>query len=161
MEINEKRFNKGNESGRTLIRHSLKELGCGRSILVDKDGVVICGNDVYRIAKELGKKVVVIETDGDILVAVKRTDISAYDKKGMEIALVDNLCEEKNSNWDADELIRCMNDDFSFDPRKWGAHSCLVKELDLDSLLKENVQTIQKKTPTKSCDTNLQLTLFD
>lgn len=161
METNKKRFNRGTRFGDGLIRHSIQELGCGRSILVDKDGIVLCGNDVYRIAKELGKKIIVVETDGDVLVVVKRTDLCAKDKKGMEIALVDNLSQEKNLEWNADELINCMNEDLSFDPRKWGGHSCLVKELDLESLLKENVRTVQKKAPSKNHDNNLQLTLFD
>lgn len=161
METNKKRFNKGTRFGDGLIRHSIQELGCGRSILVDKDGIVLCGNDVYRIAKELGKKMVVIETDGDVLVVVKRKDLSVKEKKGMEMSLVDNLSQEKNLDWETDAIINCMDDDFSFDPRKWGGHSCLIKELDLESLLKENVQTVQKKAPTKSRADSFQPTLFD
>ena len=36
--------NKGTERGKELLDQSIKELGAGRSILVDKDGHVIAGN---------------------------------------------------------------------------------------------------------------------
>ena len=62
VELNKNRFNKGTNYGRGLLEHSLRELGCGRSILTDKNGVVLCGNDVYDIATRLGKKIITIET---------------------------------------------------------------------------------------------------
>lgn len=161
METNKKRFNKGTRFGDGLIRHSIQELGCGRSILVDKDGVVLCGNDVYRIAKELGKKIIVVETDGDVLVAVKRTDLSASDKKGMEIALVDNLSQEKNLEWDTDAVLSSVEDVLSFDPRKWGGHECLVRELKLENLFKEDVVPNTKKADDSVFVANRQLLLFD
>ena len=36
-------FNKGNEQGQQLMERSFKELGAGRSILLDRNGNIIAG----------------------------------------------------------------------------------------------------------------------
>lgn len=161
MEINKNRFNRGTNYGRGLLEHSLRELGCGRSILTDKNGVILCGNDVYDIATRLGKKVVTIETDGDVLVAVKRMDVDANEKIGKELALVDNLSQEKNLDWDADKLHESMEKDFSFDPRNWGGYECLVKELDLAQFFSESTDKQDKGTNNDIFKKENQLSLFD
>lgn len=161
MEINEKRFNRGTRYGRDMIRHSLRELGCGRSVLCDKDGVILCGNEVYRTALELGKKIVTIETDGDVLVCVKRTDVSFSDKKGKELSLVDNLSCEKNLDWDADVVLSAMDDDLSFDPRNWGGHGCMIKDLDLGQLFKDGSPLKETRTDGDESFDFQQLCLFD
>ena len=158
---NPRRFNKGGNQMR-LLSSSIKQLGFGRSILIDRDGTVICGNDVYDVAMSLGKKVVVVETDGDVLVAVRRTDLSATDPRAMELQLVDNLIQEKNLEWDTDEILRTMQEKLSFDPRKWGGHSCLVKELDLTELLKDGVKVKDKTSKSDEVEKmDRQLSLFD
>lgn len=98
-------FNKGTEAGRKLMERSFTELGAGRSILVDKDGRIIAGNKSQQAAIAAGiKKVRIIETQGDELVAVKRTDISLDSKEGRELALADNLTTQVNLVWDEAEL---------------------------------------------------------
>ena len=98
-------FNKGTEAGRQLMERSFSELGAGRSILVDKDGRIIAGNKSQKAAIAAGiKKVRIIETTGDELVAVKRTDISLDSKEGRELALADNLTTQVNLEWDEVEL---------------------------------------------------------
>jgi len=161
METNKKRFNRGTRFGDGLIRHSIQELGCGRSILVDKDGIVLCGNDVYRITKELGKKIIVVETDGDVLVVVKRTDLSAKEKRGMEMSLVDNLSQERNLDWDTNNVRSSMDDVLSFDPRKWGGDGCMVEELKLEDILKCDAIQKSKKAVDDGFIASRQLYLFD
>ena len=156
---NPRRFNSGGNQMR-LLSSSIKQLGCGRSILIDRDGVVICGNDVYETAMSLGKKVVVVETDGDVLVAVRRTDLSVSDPRAMEMQLVDNLLQEKNLEWDTDEILRSMQEKLSFDPRKWGGYECLVKELDLSELFRDGVK-VKPKTEEEEERMDRQLSLFD
>lgn len=74
-------LNKGTEAGQKLMEKSFKELGAGRSILVDKDGRIIAGNKSQKAAMAAGiRKVRVIETHGDELIAVKRTDLSLDSK---------------------------------------------------------------------------------
>lgn len=98
-------FNKGTAKGKKLMNKSLKELGAGRSILIDKHGNIIAGNKTQLAAIEAGiKKVRVIETTGDELVAVKRTDIDINTKKGRELALADNAASRLNLAWDDVEL---------------------------------------------------------
>lgn len=78
------------DDNKKLINKSLSECGAGRSILVDRDNVVIAGNGVYEQAKELGLQVRVIESDGKELIVVKRTDITSADTKRKLLALADN-----------------------------------------------------------------------
>ena len=72
------------------VGKSLKDLGAGRSIVVDADGVVIGGNAVYTKAKELGIPVREIETNGDELVVVRRVDLKTDDPRRKALALADN-----------------------------------------------------------------------
>ena len=67
----EHNFNKGTVGGAELMERSLKELGAGRSILIDKNGTIIAGNKTQEAAIKAGiTKVRVIETDGTELVAL-------------------------------------------------------------------------------------------
>ena len=164
METNKNMFNKGTDYGNGLIRHSLEELGCGRSALCDKNGVIICGNHVYSIAKELGKKIVVIEADKNTLVVVKRTDLEANSKQGKELAFVDNFSQEKNLEWNSDLLQEAMQEDLSFDPRKWGGYSPLVKELSLEDFFttpNNKEEENSRKTKMSIYEKDTQLSLFD
>lgn len=93
-----------NDENKRVIRKSLKELGAGRSIVIDKDGEIIAGNGVYEQAKKLGIKTKIVETDGSELVVVKRTDLATGDDKRKKLALADNAASD-TSEW-ADELLR-------------------------------------------------------
>ena len=86
----DKNFNKGNEQGQELMERSFKELGAGRSILLDRNGNIIAGNKSQRAAIAAGiKRVRVIETTGDELVAVKRTDVDIDSAEGRKMAVLD------------------------------------------------------------------------
>ena len=112
-------FNRGNEQGQQLMERSFKELGAGRSILLDRNGNIIAGNKSQKAAIAAGiKRVRVIETTGDELVAVKRTDLSLDSKEGREMALLDNLTSQKNLNWDHVELQNAANT-FDIDMNDW------------------------------------------
>ena len=90
-------LNKGTKEGQRLMERSFRELGAGRSILVDRDGRIIAGNKSQRAAIAAGiKRVRVIETEGDELIAVKRTDLSLDSKEGRELAYADNLTTQVN-----------------------------------------------------------------
>lgn len=94
-------FNKGTDEGKELLKRSLQEYGAGRSILIDKDDNIIAGNQATEAAIKAGiKKVRVIETTGDELVAVKRIDIDIDSKEGRELALLDNRTAQVNLAWD-------------------------------------------------------------
>ena len=94
-------FNRGNEQGQQLMERSFKELGAGRSILLDKNGNIIAGNKSQKAAIAAGiKKVRVVETTGDELVAVKRTDVDIDTAEGRKMAYLDNLTTQVNLTWD-------------------------------------------------------------
>lgn len=145
MEISKNRFNTGTDYGRNIIEQSIMQFGCCRPILSDANGIILCGNDVYQIAKSLGKKIIVIETCADVLVVAKRVDVDANSTVGKYISLLDNLSAEKNLNWDANLLLSTMQEYLAFDPRRFGGHGCLEKELNIEDLFKEDINIIKKK----------------
>ena len=117
----EHNFNKGTEQGAALMERSLKELGAGRSILLDRNGNIIAGNKSQQDAIAAGiKKVRVIETTGDELVAVKRTDVDIDSAEGRKMAYLDNLSTQVNLTWDETELQAVQADVEGFDIADFG-----------------------------------------
>jgi hypothetical protein len=98
--------NKGTERGAYMVRHSLEKLGAGRSVLVDKHGVLIAGNKTTEAAYEMGlEDAIIVPTDGTKLVVVQRTDLDlATDAKAKELAIADNRAGELGLAWDTDVL---------------------------------------------------------
>ena len=118
--LNDKNFNKGTEFGDRLMDESLRKFGLGRSILLDKNDRIISGNKTTEKAAELGfENVLIVETDGSTLVAVKRKDIDLDSAKGRELALADNATSKANLCFDTD-LIMQEAEKFDFDPENWG-----------------------------------------
>lgn len=101
LKQDDKNFNKGTKRGAIMMKHSIETLGLGRSILLDKDNNIIAGNKTQETAKELGiNDVVIVETDGTKVIAVKRTDLSLNSEKGREMALADNKTAQENIDLD-------------------------------------------------------------
>ena len=117
----QRNFNKGTEQGQELMERSFKEMGAGRSILIDKNGNIIAGNKSQKAAIAAGiKKVRVIETTGDELVAVKRTDVDIDSAEGRKMAYLDNLTTQVNLTWDETELEAVQADVEGFDVADFG-----------------------------------------
>lgn len=115
-----KNFNKGTEYGDRLMDESLRRFGLGRSILIDKNNRIIAGNKTAEKAADIGfTDVVVVEVDGNQLVAVKRKDIDLDSVKGREFALADNATGKANLCFDTD-LIMQEAGKFDFAPEDWG-----------------------------------------
>ena len=115
-----KNFNKGTQYGDHLMDESLRKFGLGRSILIDKNNRIIAGNKTAEKAADIGfTDVVVVEVDGNQLVAVKRRDIDLDSAKGRELALADNATGKANLAWD-EELISDISAQFNFEPGDWG-----------------------------------------
>ncbi len=98
----DKNFNKGSDTGAEMIRKSFQKFGAGRSILLDKNNRIIAGNKSVEYSGI--KDVLVIESDGSQLIAVKRTDIDLDSQQGREMALADNASAKANIVFDA-ELV--------------------------------------------------------
>ena len=123
-----KNFNKGTEYGNHLMDESLRKFGLGRSILLDKNDRIISGNKTAEKAAELGfENVLVVETDGNTLVAVKRKDVDLDSAKGREFALADNATGKANLAWD-EEVIAEMADKWDFQPVDWGVEISFGEE---------------------------------
>ena len=85
-----------------LIQESIKRYGAARSIVIDEDNRILAGNGTIEGAKAAGiKNVRIIETAGDEIIAVRRTDLTEHEKVGL--ALADNRTSDL-SDWDAEML---------------------------------------------------------
>lgn len=99
--------NEGTQRGRGLLEKSLRKLGAGRSILTDKDGNVIAGNKTIEAAADIDLPVRIVETDGNELVVVKRTDLDLYsetDKRARQLAYADNKIAEVDLAWKPEQI---------------------------------------------------------
>lgn len=94
---------------RLAIRQSLEQLGAGRSILTDRDNVVIAGNGVWQQARDLGIAVREIETDGTELVVIRRTDLAPDDPRRQALAVADNRTQDL-STFDDEALAKLVGD---------------------------------------------------
>ena len=104
---------KHNPRNVNMIVDSIQELGCGRSILIDEDGMIIAGNATYEALVEAGiTKVRVVEGSGDEIVAVQRMDLTKLEKA--RLALYDNRASELAS-WDTGVLETLTEVDNLFD----------------------------------------------
>ena len=104
---------KHNPRNVNMIVDSIQELGCGRSILIDEDGIIIAGNATYEALVEAGiTKVRVVDGSGDEIVAVRRIDLTKLEKA--RLALFDNRASELAS-WDTEVLATLTGIDNLFD----------------------------------------------
>ena len=107
-----------------LIKESLQRYGAARSIVIDEDNRILAGNGTIDGAKAAGiKNVRIIETDGDEIIAVKRTGLSEEQKVGL--ALADNRTADL-SEWDQ-EMLHQLSEEHDLSP--W------FNQDDLDELL--------------------------
>lgn len=114
----DRNYNNGNEFGNSLIEKSLRKLGAGRSILIDKNNRIIAGNKTVENAVAIGlEDMQIVESDGTKIIAVKRTDIDLDSKKGRELALADNASAKANIVWNHENLKEDWGDD---ELKGWG-----------------------------------------
>ena len=107
-----------------LIKESLKRYGAARSIVIDEENRILAGNGTIDGAKAAGiKNVRIIETDGDEIIAVKRTGLTEGEKVGL--ALADNRTADL-AEWDQ-EMLHQLSEQHDLSP--W------FEQDDLDELL--------------------------
>lgn len=130
------------DKNKRIIRKSLEDCGAGRSILMDKDNVLIAGEGVYQQSQELGLKVRVIESDGTELVVIKRTDLSSDDEKRKLLALADNYASD-TSMFDMDLVLEDFSDDI-LSAWEFSIDDILIEEFDKENSLLDD-ETYTKK----------------
>lgn len=100
---------KHNEKNIGMIGDALQEVGAARSIVIDEKGVVLAGNGVLEAAGAVGiTKLQVVDADGETIVAVRRSGLTAKQKK--RLALFDNRTTE-TSVWDDPVLAEMLKED--------------------------------------------------
>ena len=101
--IQDKRnYRKHNKKNLDLIKKSVKEVGLARSIVIDNENNIICGNGLTSTLDK-NTPIQIIETDGTQLVVVKRTDLKTNDEKRKQLAIMDNSTSD-SSEFDLDSL---------------------------------------------------------
>ncbi len=103
IRFDDKNINKGSEYGMSLLNRSITETGMGRSLLADKNGVLIAGNKTLEAAAAIGiNKMTIVETDGKEIIVVKRTDLDINDATGIRAKILDNTVSANNYVEDAE-----------------------------------------------------------
>ena len=135
IKLDSKNYRVHTDKNKMIIDKSLKELGAGRSILIDSENEIIAGNGVFEQAEKQNIKIKIVETDGTELIAVKRTDLKTNDKKRKKLALIDNHSTD-TSNFD----FEVINVDFGeVELEEWGVDSSNINidELGTEFSLKD------------------------
>jgi len=103
-----KNARKRTDKSAKLIKQSLEQYGAARSIVIDENNRILAGNGTIAGAKAAGiKNLKIIESNGDEIIAVKRTGLSEEEKVGLAIA--DNRTGDL-SEWDIDMLDQLSNE---------------------------------------------------
>lgn len=85
-----------------MIARSMQEVGAARSIVINEDGVILAGNGTVEAAAQAGiTRVVVVDADGETIVAVRRVGLS--DEQQARLAIYDNRTADLAA-WDSANL---------------------------------------------------------
>lgn len=112
--------NAGTERGLSMLDDSLSVVGLGRSIVTDKNGIIIGGNKTTERALDRGfENAIVVHTNGDELVVVQRDDLdlgaNTPDNPARKLAYYDNRVAQVDLQWDAEQLLADVNAGFDFE----------------------------------------------
>ena len=111
--------NLGTERGAQMLEKSLNRYGAGRSLLADKDGMLIAGNQTLQAASDAGiEDVIEITTDGKTLVVVKREDLDLDDPddtSAIELGYMDNRSHEVSFRLDVQQISADVEKGVDFD----------------------------------------------
>lgn len=147
IKLDSKNYRVHTDKNKMIIEKSLKELGAGRSILIDSENEIIAGNGVFEQAEKQNIKIKIVETDGTELIAVKRTDLKTNDKKRKKLALIDNHSTD-TSNFDFDVI----NVDFGeVELEEWGIEKINKFEGNIDDFFMDNNDSEKKDKLCPHC----------
>lgn len=152
----DKNLNKHTQYGMSLLEKSVRGHKFGRSILVDKNNRIIAGNGIVETAANIGAEDIrIIETTGDELVVVKRTDVDLDTKEGREMALADNATSAADLEWDMENL-QMIEEDFDIDLDDWGVIADEANQYGEDFSLpdgdKSNIVTVSLMMSNEQAD---------
>lgn len=125
--------NEHTERGTAILDNSLSEVGLGRSIVVDKNGIVLAGNSTQERAVDQGfEDAIEIETDGHQLIVVRRNDLDLLndtDNRARQLSFYDNRAAEIGIQWDMEQLQASLNAGVDL--------SRMFSQAELDALLEQ------------------------
>lgn len=112
--------NAGTERGLSMLDDSLSVVGLGRSIVTDKNGIIIGGNKTTERALDRGfESAIVVHTRGDELVVVQRDDLDLADSDpnnaARKMAYYDNRVASVDLAFSAEQLLADVNAGFDFE----------------------------------------------
>lgn len=149
MKVEDLKFDKRNyrrhsDKNQSLIKKSINEVGFGRSIVIDADNEIVCGNGVVsQIAKSTPIKV--IETNGSELIVVKRTDLKTDDAKRKQLAVMDNSSSD-SSDFD----LTLLQEDFTNEELgNFGITIFEPSDVDIDSFFEDSEEKIKEPKTIK------------
>ncbi len=94
-----------------IIQDSIQRDGFGRPILLASDGTIIAGNATAEAAGAAGlEEMMVVESDGRRVVAVRRSDVHSGSPEAVRLALADNRATDL-SDWETERLRELAADD--------------------------------------------------
>lgn len=96
------------ERGTKMLEDSLSMVGLGRSIVTDKNGIILAGNATQERAVDQGfTDAIEVETEGDQLVVVRRKDLDLLndpDHRARLLSVLDNRVSEVSLSWQPEVL---------------------------------------------------------
>ena len=144
LKFDKRNYRRHNERNQQLIKKSIEEVGFGRSIVVDADNEIVCGNGVVsQIAKSTPIKVV--ETNGSELIVVKRTDLKTDDDRRKQLAVMDNSASD-TSDFD----LTLLQEDFEPEQLgEWGITAFYTEDDIIDEEEIMNNDELQEMNTSK------------
>jgi site-specific DNA-methyltransferase (adenine-specific)/modification methylase len=103
--------NRHTERGSGMMENSLRQCGFGDSLTVDKDGVVISGNQRLETLADIQmENPIVVQSDGSRPIVHQRTDLSIKDKRARMLSIYQNRVAELNLEW-SPEILKSLAED--------------------------------------------------
>ncbi len=159
LKLDPRNANRGTERGNQALEESLQRYGAGRSVLADKNGVIIAGNKTVEKAGELGiEDVVLVPTRGDQLVVVVREDLDlSADPEARALAIADNRVGELDLSWDVPALVESVKNLDALEPFFYQEEIDNLVQSAANDALADGISEIEETHDTRTI--NVKLTI--
>lgn len=99
------------ERNLSVLQQGIEDVGLGRSVVLAPDNTIIAGNATVLAAIRAGKtKLKIVDSDGETLVAVRRSDLTDENRR-TKLAVLDNRASEL-AEWDTEQLQALIDEGF-------------------------------------------------
>ena len=144
LKYDRRNYRKHNQKNLDLIKKSVNEVGFGRSIVVNSENEIICGNGLSSTLDK-DTKLRVVETDGTELIVVKRSDLKTGDLKQTKLGIFDNSTSD-SSDFD----LTLLQEDFTNEELgNFGITIFEPSDVDIDSFFEDSEEKIKEPKTIK------------